>query len=92
MPIFGIDNIWRLDEPAAFRFHQPRLPTESPRAHRSKTVPPPPRSAHAITRGLQSSWPYRPTALLVSINSPGGSIVQAKDIADLLRLYSNRYK
>lgn len=44
-----------------------------------------------ISRGLQNSWPYRPTALLVTINSSGGSIVQAKSISALLKLYSNRY-
>jgi ATP-dependent protease ClpP protease subunit len=30
--------------------------------------------------------------LLFFINSAGGSIVQAKTISDLLKLYSNRYK
>ena len=49
-------------------------------------------SADSIARGLQKSWPYCPSALLVTINSPGGSITQARSIADLLRLYSNRYK
>ena len=48
--------------------------------------------ADSIARGLQKSWPYQPSALMVTINSPGGSVVQAKTIADLLKLYSNRYK
>lgn len=69
-----------------------RLQTQDLRKHRSKTVPRLSYSADSISRGLQNSWPYRPTALLVTINSAGGSLVQAKSISDLLKLYSNRYK
>lgn len=47
--------------------------------------------AQTIARKLQV-WPYYPEALLVTISSSGGSITQAKNIVDLLKVYSNRLK
>ena len=74
------------------RIHRAGLSRESRRSHRSETVSIKISSCDSIAWGLQKAWPYRPTAILVSVNSPGGSVVQAKGLADLLRLYSNRYK
>jgi len=48
--------------------------------------------SHSITKGLTSTWPYKPVALLVSINSQGGSLTQAQNIADLLKQQSNLHK
>ena len=41
---------------------------------------------NTIANGLHSAWPYYPQALLVTINSSGGSLIQAKNISDLLKI------
>jgi len=74
------------------RLHRKGLSSKSGRSHRSETVSKKIQRCDSIAWGLQKAWPYRPTAILVTVNSPGGSVVQAKGLADLLRLYSNRYK
>lgn len=79
-------------EPLEIGIHRESLSSESRRTHRSETVSIKISSCDSIAWGLQKAWPHRPTAILVSVNSPGGSVVQAKGLADLLRLYSNRYK
>ena len=45
-----------------------------------------------VADGLQRSWPYKPEAILVSVNSAGGQATQVKNIADNLQLFSNRFK
>ena len=72
--------------------HPQSLQNQSPWSSQPATVYRHTLSTDSIARGLQKAWPYCPSALLVTINSPGGSINQARTIADLLKLYSNRYK
>jgi ClpP class serine protease len=45
-----------------------------------------------ISVGLRKAFYVKPEAVMVAINSPGGSLTQAKNISDILRQYSNRNK
>lgn len=46
----------------------------------------------SITTGLKKAFWVKPEALVVTISSPGGSLTQAKNIADILKTYSNKKK
>lgn len=46
----------------------------------------------SITAGFKKAFWVKPEALVVTISSVGGSLTQAKNIADILRLYSNQKK
>ena len=67
------------------------VPRTSGGKHHCKHVNAVPSRAQSIAKGLQA-WPFYPVALLVTINSTGGSVAQARAISDLLRLHSNRHK
>jgi hypothetical protein len=67
------------------------VPRTSVGKHHCQHVASVPSRTQSIAKGLQA-WPYYPVALLVTINSAGGSVAQARAIADLLHLHSNRHK
>jgi hypothetical protein len=46
----------------------------------------------SITTGFKKAFWAKPEALVVTISSAGGSLTQAKNIADILKLYSNQKK
>ena len=49
-------------------------------------------SANSIAEGLHKSRFYKPEGVVVTINSNGGSISQAKTISDIIKNFSNQKK
>lgn len=46
----------------------------------------------SITDGFKKARFFTPSAVVVVVNSPGGSLAQAKHISDILKNYSARNK